>query len=65
MKAGMMTHIGPLYTADWPLNFRIFDNQDGRHFENHENRDISATVWPIFAKSGTMMQNWFLIRPDR
>jgi len=32
-------------TADRPLKFPIFEIQDGsRHFENHKNRDISATV---------------------
>ena len=25
--------------------------------KNHENRDISVTVWPIFMKFGTVMQN--------
>ena len=25
--------------------------------KNHENRDISVTVWPIFMKFGTLMQN--------
>jgi len=25
--------------------------------KNHKNRNISATVWPIFTKFGTLMQN--------
>jgi len=45
MKFDTMTHIGPLQQID-RLNFEFFKNQDGgsRHFENHINRDISATV---------------------
>ena len=35
-----------------------------RHVENHKNRDISATVWPIFTKSGTLMQNGSLNLSD-
>jgi len=34
-------------------------------FENHKNRDISATVWPIFTKFGTLMQHGFLNLSDR
>ena len=30
--------------------------------KNHENRDISVTVWPIFMKFGTLMQNVSLNR---
>jgi len=29
----------------------------GRHLENHKYCDISASVWPIFMKFGTLMQN--------
>jgi len=29
-------------------------NGGGRHLENHKNRDISATVCPIFTKFGTV-----------
>jgi len=41
--------------------------QDGgsRHVENHKNRDISATVCPIFTKFGTLVQNGSLNRSDR
>ena len=49
MKFGTVTQIG---TADPPLKFRIFEIQD---LKNHKNRDISSTVWPIFAKFGTLM----------
>jgi len=37
--------------------------QDGgsRHVEN---RDISATVWPIFTKFGTLVKNGSLNRSD-
>jgi len=54
-------------TADWPLKFRIFEIQDGggRHLENHKNRNISTTVWPIFTKFGTVVQNVSLNRSDR
>ena len=31
--------------------------------KNHKNRDISVTVWPIFMKFGTLMQNVALNRP--
>jgi len=34
------------------------------HLENHKNRDISATVWPIITKFGTLMQNGSLNCPD-
>ena len=30
--------------------------------KNHKIRDISATVWPIFMKFGTLMQNVSLNR---
>ena len=33
--------------------------------KNHKNRDITTTDWQIFAKSGTIMQNGSLNRPDR
>jgi len=48
------------HTADQPLI------QDGgnRHLENDKNCDISAAVWPIFTKFGTLTQNGFLIRSD-
>jgi len=41
--------------------------QDGgsRHLENHKNRDISATVSPIFTKFGTLLQHGSLNRSDR
>jgi len=32
--------------------------------KNHKNRDISVTVWPIFIKFGTLMQNGLLTAPD-
>ena len=32
--------------------------------KNHKNRDISITVWPIFIKFGTQMQNDALNRSD-
>ena len=49
-------------TADAPLKFRIFENPTWRrrHVENHKNRDISATVRPIFTKSRTLMQKGLL-----
>jgi len=33
--------------------------QDGgsRHLEHHKNRNISATIRPIFMKFGTLMKN--------
>jgi len=34
----------------------------GRHLENHNNRDISATVLPIFTKFGAVVQNGSLNR---
>ena len=34
-------------------------------FKNHKNRDISATVWPIFTKFGTLMQHGSLNLSDR
>ena len=33
--------------------------------KNHKNRDISAMVWRIYTKFGTLMQNGPLNRPDR
>ena len=53
-------------TADRRLNFEFLKIQDGgsRHLENHKNRDISATVWPIFMNFGTLMQNVSLNRAD-
>jgi len=37
-------------------------NGGGRHFENHKNRDISATVLTIFTKFGMVVQDGSLIR---
>jgi len=37
----------------------------GRHVENYKNCDISATVFPIFTKFGTLMQNGPLNHSDR
>ena len=43
---------------EWRPKFRIFKNPRWRrHLENHKNRDISATVWPIFTKFGTLMHS--------
>jgi len=49
-------------TGDRPLKFQFLKIQDGggRHHKNHH---ISATVWPIFTKFGTLMQNWLLTTP--
>ena len=44
---------------DRPLKFLIFiiHGDGGRHLKNGEkNRDISATVWPMFTKFGNKMQ---------
>ena len=54
-------------TADvgLPLKFRIFENPRWRRpriLKNHKNRDISATVSPIYTKFGKLMQNWSLNR---
>ena len=32
--------------------------------KNHENRDISVMVWPIFTKFGTLVQNGSLNHSD-
>ena len=53
-------------TAERPLKFRIFENSRWRQppsGKSQKNRDISATVWPIFTKFGTLMQNGSLNRP--
>jgi len=44
------------------LNFFKIRDGGGRHLENHKNRDISATVLPIFTKIGTVVQNGSLNR---
>jgi len=36
----------------------------GRHLENHNNRDISTTDWPISTKFGTVVQNGLLTSPN-
>jgi len=42
--------------ADQSLKFEIYENPRWRrHNKNHKNRDISAAVWPIFTKFGTLM----------
>jgi len=33
--------------------------------KNHKNCDITASVWPIFAKFGMIMQNVSAKHPDR
>jgi len=50
-----------------PTNFEFLkiQNGGGHHLENHKNRDISATVWPIFSKFGMMMENRSLNLSDR
>ena len=62
---GLMTPIGPLQRKDH-YNFEFLKIQDGgsRHLENHKNRDICTTVWPIFTKFGTLMQNGSLNHPE-
>jgi len=52
-------------TEERPLEFRIFEIQDGgsRYVENP--KKISATVRPIFMKFGTLVQNGSLSRSDR
>ena len=54
-------------TSKWPLKCRISENPRWRRLPSwkSQNRDISATVWPIFAKFGMMMQNGCHKRPDR
>jgi len=57
-------------TTKWSsrvVRIRAQQIQDGggRHLKNHKNRDISATVWPMFTKRGTMMQYGVLNRHDR
>jgi len=44
--------------------FLKIQHGEGRHVENHKNRDISATVRPIFTKFGTLMQNGSLLLKD-
>jgi len=48
-----LTHFDPLDPSQ-PSNFHILQIQDdsGSHLEN--NRHISATLWPIAAKFGTV-----------
>ena len=56
-------------TGDRPLKFRIFQKPRWRRPPSwfftifHKNRDISSTVWPIFTKFCTIMQNGSLNRP--
>ena len=66
MKFGMRTQMGPLQRIV-RKNFEFLKIQDGGgcYLENHKNRDISATVWPIFTKFGMMVQNGFLNLSDR
>jgi len=58
MKFGTVTYIGPLQGIVRKIMI-FFENPTWRrrHVENHKNCDISATVLPIFTKSGTLMQN--------
>jgi len=65
MKLATVMQIGPLLGTDsW--NFDFFKNQDGGAaaiLKNHKkNRDITATVWPIFTKFATLVQNGSLNR---
>ena len=67
MKFGTMMHIGPL-TVDWPLKFQIFENPRWRRppsWKSQKSRYISATVWLIFTKFITLMQNWHFNGSDR
>ena len=52
--------------AYWPLtaNFWKCKMAAAANLKNHRNRDISVTVWPIFTKYGTLMQNVSLNRSD-
>jgi len=58
-------------TGDRPLKFRIFQKTKiaaAAILKNHNNRDISATVSPIFTKFGMLVQtvqNGSLNHPDR
>ena len=53
-------------TGDRPLQFRILKSPRWRRppsWKITKNRDIPATVWPIFSKFGTIMQNRSLTAP--
>ena len=57
----------PLTAGLW-LKFRIFENSSWRQppcWKSQKNRDLSATVWPICTKCGTLMQNGSLNRSYR
>ena len=53
-------------TADRPSKFWISENSRWRQLPSwkSQKRDISAAVWPIFTKFGTLMQNVSLNRSD-
>jgi len=54
-------------TVERPLKFLIFENPKWRRSPSWkpQNRDISATVWPIFTKFAMILQNGSLNRCDR
>ena len=57
-------------TTEWsswvaPVGAQQIQDGGGRHLKKSQKRDISATVWPIFTKFGTLMQNRSLNRSDR
>jgi len=60
-----MTRIDPWQQTDRKnIEFLKIQHGGGSHLEKITNRDISATVWPIFTKFGTLTQIGFLNRPD-
>jgi len=66
MKLGTMTHIGSLQgIVRKNFQFLKIQHGGGRHLENQKNRDISATVLPIFTKFGMVIQNGSLNLADR
>jgi len=58
MKFGKMMHIVPYKGKTVKIsNFWKSKMAAATILKNHKNRDISETVWPIFTKFGTIMQN--------
>jgi len=59
IRFGTVTHMGKI------SNFWKSKMAAAAILKNHKNRDISATVWPIFMTFGTLMQNATLNCSDR
>ena len=61
-----MMQFDPFNRSDhWKFEILKIQDGGGRHLEKSKNRHISAAVWPILTKSGTVTQFGPLIKKSK